>query len=63
MPRLAAALFLQLQVADDHAAVDGFHHVVHREQADRGKGISLEEFDKSMRAKYGIQRKTDATCG
>ena len=26
------------------------------EQADRGEGISLEEFDKNMRAKYGIQR-------
>jgi len=25
------------------------------EQADRGEGISLEEFDKNMRAKYGIQ--------
>ena len=26
------------------------------EQADRGEGISLEEFDKKMRSKYGIQR-------
>ena len=26
------------------------------EQADRGEGISLEEFDENMRAKYGIQR-------
>ena len=25
------------------------------EQAQHGKGISLEEFDKTMRAKYGIQ--------
>ena len=26
------------------------------EQADRGEGISLEEFDKKVRSKYGIQR-------
>jgi Arc/MetJ-type ribon-helix-helix transcriptional regulator len=26
------------------------------EQADRGQGISLEDFDRSMRAKYGISR-------
>ena len=26
------------------------------EQADRGEGISLEEFEKQMRSKYGIQR-------
>jgi Arc/MetJ-type ribon-helix-helix transcriptional regulator len=26
------------------------------EQADRGEGISLEEFDKQMRSKYGIER-------
>ena len=26
------------------------------EQAERGDGISLEDFDKDMRAKYGIQR-------
>ena len=26
------------------------------DQADRGEGISLEEFDKGMRARYGIQR-------
>jgi hypothetical protein len=26
------------------------------EQAERGEGVSLEEFDKGMRAKYGIQR-------
>lgn len=27
-----------------------------REQADRSEGISLDEFDKQMRSKYGIQR-------
>ena len=26
------------------------------DQAGRGEGISLEEFDKGMRARYGIQR-------
>jgi Arc/MetJ-type ribon-helix-helix transcriptional regulator len=26
------------------------------EQAERGEGLSLEDFEKNMRAKYGIQR-------
>jgi Arc/MetJ-type ribon-helix-helix transcriptional regulator len=26
------------------------------EQAERGEGVSLEDFEKNMRAKYGIQR-------
>ena len=36
---------------DTKAAIDEA-----RDQAERGEGISLDDFDQRMRAKYGIQR-------
>ena len=37
-PRFTAALFKQLNVAHDHASVDGFTHVVDGEESDLGGG-------------------------
>ena len=39
------------QFRDVKAAIDEA-----RDQAERGAGVSLDEFDRSMRAKYGVSR-------
>src|SRR6185295_8622109 len=54
--RLAAAFFLQLQSVNDHAAVHSLHHVVDREQSDRG---GRERLHLNTRAAAALHRRDE----